>query len=253
MSEPSIERTTAAPRGLDWSKIRAVSLDLDDTLWPIMPAILKAEAALRRWFADNAPHVAANQDGGVRSSLRRTVVAENPRLRHDFSALRRLVITRLLEAAGTPSAVIPAMTDEAFEVFFAARNAVDPFDEVADALARLARRYPVIAITNGNADVGRMALGVHFEATIHARTVGVPKPERAIFDAAAARLELPPAAIVHAGDHLEHDVAGSLNAGFRAVWVDRRENASSTSEGGEAPPGTARVRCLREFADLLGC
>ena len=33
---------------LDISRIRAVSIDLDDTLWPIWPTIKRAEAALSK-------------------------------------------------------------------------------------------------------------------------------------------------------------------------------------------------------------
>ena len=33
--------------GLDVSRIRAITLDLDDTLWPIWPAIARAEDVLQ--------------------------------------------------------------------------------------------------------------------------------------------------------------------------------------------------------------
>lgn len=36
-------------------QIRAISLDLDDTLWPIWPTIAKAEGVLLQWLAQHAP------------------------------------------------------------------------------------------------------------------------------------------------------------------------------------------------------
>ena len=36
---------------LDPGKIKAISIDLDDTLWPIWPVIERAEKALHDWLA----------------------------------------------------------------------------------------------------------------------------------------------------------------------------------------------------------
>ncbi len=46
------------PAALDLSRIRVVSLDLDDTLWPVAPTIAGAEAALRDWLVEHAPATA---------------------------------------------------------------------------------------------------------------------------------------------------------------------------------------------------
>ena len=43
---------------LDLSKIKAIGLDLDDTLWPIWPTIARAEAQLTQWLSDCAPGAA---------------------------------------------------------------------------------------------------------------------------------------------------------------------------------------------------
>ena len=44
---------------LDLAKIKAITLDLDDTLWPIWPTIERAEKALHDWLAEHAPMAAA--------------------------------------------------------------------------------------------------------------------------------------------------------------------------------------------------
>ena len=44
---------------LDVAKIKAISIDLDDTLWPIWPTIEKAEKALHDWLGMHAPMAAA--------------------------------------------------------------------------------------------------------------------------------------------------------------------------------------------------
>ena len=37
--------------------IKAVSFDLDDTLWPLLPVILKAEKDTNQWLIENYPGV----------------------------------------------------------------------------------------------------------------------------------------------------------------------------------------------------
>ena len=44
---------------LDTSRIRAISIDLDDTLWPIWPTITRAESVLLDWLNQHAPATAA--------------------------------------------------------------------------------------------------------------------------------------------------------------------------------------------------
>jgi putative hydrolase of the HAD superfamily len=43
---------------IDISRIRAITLDLDDTLWPIGPTIRRAEAVLQAWLQEHAPATA---------------------------------------------------------------------------------------------------------------------------------------------------------------------------------------------------
>jgi putative hydrolase of the HAD superfamily len=44
---------------LNVSKIKAITLDLDDTLWPVWPTIGRAEAVLTAWLTAHAPSTAA--------------------------------------------------------------------------------------------------------------------------------------------------------------------------------------------------
>lgn len=221
--------------------ILGLSLDLDDTLWPVAPALAGADAALVGWFAREAPKALAGHDPGSLAALRRAVFAERPDLAHDFSALRRLMIERLLVAGGYPA----TLADAAFEAFFAARNAVRFYDDVLPALERLAARFPIVAVTNGNADLARMPVAHHFRATVYARQVGHPKPHRAIFDHACAVLSVPPARVLHVGDDLALDVEGARAAGLQAIWMDR----GGRDDDVPAP----RVTDFLELADRLGC
>ena len=101
---------------LDLSRVRAITLDLDDTLWPIWPTIVRAEAVMQTWLAEHAPATAALcLQPGVLRGTRERMASERPDLAHDLSALRRETIRCLLLQAGDD----PVLAEPAFEVFFA--------------------------------------------------------------------------------------------------------------------------------------
>jgi putative hydrolase of the HAD superfamily len=202
---------------LQISKIQAISLDLDDTLWPVMPVIVRAEQALQEWLRVHAPQTAslcALPD--TKRTLRVQVEQRFPEFSHDLSFLRRESIRASLAAAGDP----PELAEAAFDVFFAARNAVSLYPGVTQALAKLAARYPLVALSNGNADVFRTEAAPHFHAAVSAQAFGVAKPDVRIFHATAAQLNLEPEAILHVGDDAMVDAFGALNAGMQAVWIN---------------------------------
>lgn len=205
---------------LDITKIRAISLDLDDTLWPIWPTIARAEQALSDWLRQQAPKTAdVFADPAARLQVRAHIVSTRPELGHNLSALRRESIRLALQRSGEDT----ALAEPAFEVFFAERMRVDLFADARPALAFLARRFPVVAVSNGNADVGRVGLGEFFVAGLSAQQFGVGKPDPRIFHAAAAAVGMQAADVLHVGDDAALDVLGGNNAGMQTVWVNRGE------------------------------
>ncbi len=206
---------------LDPSKIKAISLDLDDTLWPIWPTIERAEKVLHDWLNDNAPMAAAlfSSPTALRE-IRDYMAANRPDLKNDLSAVRRESIRLALYRAGEN----PLLAETAFEVFFAERQRVELFDDVRPALEFLASRYPLVSLSNGNADVHRVGLGAYFRAAISAREFGVGKPDPRIFHAAAGAVDVMPGDVLHIGDDVMLDVLGAMNCGMQAAWVNRADN-----------------------------
>lgn len=203
---------------MEISKIRAISLDLDDTLWPVWPTIDRAEIALSDWLAQRAPATATLfTDRHARLRLREAVLHLQPGIGHDLSRLRCESIRLGLQQSGEDS----ALAEPAFEVFFDARQRVDLFEDARPALAFLAARFPVVALTNGNADVTRVGIGEYFAASVSAQDFGVAKPDPRIFHAAAAAVGVSAEAVLHIGDDGALDVLGALDAGMQTVWVNR--------------------------------
>ncbi|WP_395352808.1 HAD family hydrolase [Variovorax sp. UC122_21] len=198
----------------------AITLDLDDTLWPIWPTIERAEAVLHAWLLREAPKTAALLvTPGVLRELREATAKERSDLAHDLSALRRESIRTALRRAGED----PALADPAFDAFFAERQRVTLYDDALPALKWLSERYPLVAVSNGNADIHKTGVGRWFRTAFNARAFGSGKPHAPIFRAAAASVGLLPKDVLHVGDDAELDVVGALNAGMQAAWLVRDE------------------------------
>lgn len=198
--------------------VRAITLDLDDTLWPFAPIGARVEQVLDAWLREHSPCTAEMFPIPAMRALRERVFAEHPHLSHDLSQLRRLTLQRALEQSGAGLALL----DAAYEAFYAARNEiVEYYPDSLAALARIAARLPVAAVSNGNADLGRIGLLHHFAFSLGSREHGAGKPEASIFHAACARLNAAHGEVLHVGDHIELDVVGAARAGLRSCWINR--------------------------------
>ena len=228
---------------LDLKIIKAISLDLDDTLWPVWPAIERAEKALENWLGLHAPKSAVVfADPAARHEVRERVMRSRPELRYNLSAVRQEAIRQILVRCGED----PALAEPAFAVFFDERNRVDLFGDALQTLAFMSARFPVVALSYGNADIQRIGLAPYFQASISAQEFGVGKPDPRIFHAAAAAAGVQAHEVLHVGDDAEMDVLGGLNAGMQTVWVNRTGHAWSHDM---APHLT--VESLTELCDLF--
>jgi len=223
--------------------IRAITLDLDDTLWPIWPTIARAEEKLHEWLAERAPHTAARFPVPALRALRESIQDARPDIAHDYSAQRRITLERALEASGEEV----ALAEPAMALFTRYRNTVDFYPGVPEALARLAARFPVAALTNGTADLNCIGIGEHFVFQIGAREHGSAKPDASIFLSACRRLGLAPAQVLHVGDDPQLDVLGAHRAGMRSAWINRGD--ARWPEAGVRPDFI--FRDLVELADRL--
>ena len=225
--------------------IQALTLDLDDTLWPIWPAIERAEAVLHAWLTEHAPATARRFDTAALRRLSDEVAQAHPERTHDLSWLRQHSIALALTQSGDD----PAQAEPAFALFFEHRQRVDLFPGVTQALQRLAARWPLLALTNGNADLGRIGLAAHFVGGLSARDFGRGKPDPAFFHAACAQLGCAPAQVLHVGDDWALDIEGAWAAGQPSAWV--RWQAQQQAPAGARAQPWAVVDSLADLADRL--
>lgn len=92
------------------------------------------------------------------------------------------------------------------------------------------------------------ALGIAhlFDAVIYSAEFGIHKPDRRIFDHAAAILGVPNDQCVFVGDDPNSDIAGALGAEMEAVWLDRWESDGRFADD----PKVHRVRSVLEYFDI---
>lgn len=197
--------------------IRAITIDLDDTLWEIHPVIHRAERRLYAWLGEHYPRITEMFSAAAILEMRSAIWQEFPELSHDYTFMRSTVLSRIGSAAGYDDSLI----DDALLVFNAARNDVELFPEVRPALEALCSKYVLIAVTNGNADLQQIGIDDFFHDLVSARAVGVAKPARRIFEIAVSAGGAAAHQTVHVGDHPEFDVSGARDAGLKTVWVNR--------------------------------
>ncbi len=201
---------------------RGFTLDLDDTLWPIWPVIERAELELHRWLQRHAPRTAAQFDIPALRRLRDTVAEDFPEQAHDFSWLRHRAIEQALSAAGEDL----ELARPAFHHFFHWRQQVVLFDDAEAALVALQARGPILALTNGNADLKAVGLDRYFVGILSARMHGRGKPHVDFFHTGCAQLGLPPQDVLHIGDDWALDIEGAHRAGQPSAWVHRGQTAA---------------------------
>lgn len=223
MTDPTPSRTI--PEG-----IRLITLDLDDTLWPLAPVIHRAEQqgwdCLCRAYPALAEHTSLDAFRASRLSMWQS----QPQLRHNLSELRKAATATLLQQAGMDSALIPALVDESFAVFYNARNRIELFPGALEALQQLARSYPLIALSNGNADLARIGLRDLFSAHFNAENTGASKPDPAMFNAALHHAGVSASETLHIGDDPHLDVLAAQQLGMHTVWFNHHSQPRAWPE-----------------------
>lgn len=229
-------------------RLRAIAFDLDDTLWEVAPVIARAERRLLEWLRAHYPRIPERYTADDMRAARVQLARDEPHHAHDVTYLRRTTLARHARDCGYDDALIESIAEAAFEVFFAARNQLEPYRDVRPALARLRSQFRLATLSNGNADLARIGLHEHFAVSLTAGDVGAGKPDPRGFLAVAERLGVEPGELAYVGDDPHIDVAGARAAGLRAVWINR---AGRTWPLDVRAPDL-EVRSVAELAERLG-
>lgn len=196
--------------------VRAVLVDLDDTLYP------QADALDEAWWA------VADRGAGYGLDRRKLLVA----LQIDAAAgsARGGIIDRALARVGGPPRLVP-------ELLAAFRAAVPerlvPYPGVRPALTDLVCRVPIALVTDGDVDgqrrkVAALGLDGMFDVQVFSDRWGRDrrKPHPGPFREALSQLDVDGRDAVMIGDRPDKDVAGATAVGIRAIRVGTGEYAA---------------------------
>jgi len=222
--------------------IRAISFDLDDTLWDNRPVLHSAEQTLFDWLLAHYPRIGELHDIASFQQMRLDLARERSDLRYQMTRLRKVSLQRLAEAAGYDDSLV----EPAFAVFIEARHQVTLYDDVIPGLEALRNAgYLLVALSNGNASIHRLNIGHLFDFDLNAEQAGAAKPATAMFDQACRQLDIAPDQLAHVGDEHETDITGARNSGAVAVWMNRLQ-----AESPDNPRYHHQVRDMRELLML---
>jgi 2-haloacid dehalogenase len=237
------------PTDLDLTRFEALSFDCYGTLidwetgiaavlasWARQQGLRLGDEELLLAYADN--EAAVERDAPTASYP--AVLAEA--FRRTGEALGAFVEDRWAQALGESVPDWPAFPDS------------------ADALARLARRYQLIILSNvhrdGFAGSNRRLDGT-FSAVITAEDVGAYKPAENHFralDAALPGLGVARDRLLHVAQSLFHDHVPARREGLPSVWINRRHDRpgwGATPEPTEAWAYDLEFPSMAAFADAV--
>jgi putative hydrolase of the HAD superfamily len=219
--------------------IKVITFDLDNTLWDVEPALLRAEQAQQEWLLKHRPGAVESLDHEALWEFKKSVWRRHPQLLHHVSQIRIQMLYELQLAAGYPEQLARSGAEQAFAAFLAERQQVKLYEEALGVLEILAASFILGALTNGNADVYKTDAGDYFDFAFLAEDIGASKPHPDMFHAALEHTGVAARNVIHVGDDPEHDIAGAHAVGMHTVWMNSR--------GKEWPAGT---RASREISNL---
>lgn len=201
--------------------VKAMTFDLDDTLYDNYPVIRKttaeSHAALQAYHPSLREFTPLDYQ-----RLRDELLAREPDIYHDVSEWRRRSVELALLNAGLSAQEATAGADEIMGVFHHWRSQVEMPEETHQTLKALGEKVPLVAITNGNARPEQLGIADYFQFALRAGPDGRAKPYQDMYHLAAQRLGIAPEHILHVGDDLTTDVAGALRCGLQACWINLR-------------------------------
>lgn len=199
--------------------IKAMTFDLDDTLYNNDPVIRNAEAALQAHIRQYHPKTAALTPNHWQQ-FRRNAIAANPAYASDMGQLRLATLQAALvsDIDKADSNTLNEAVQACFDCYYSARSNFELSPHVHDILSLLSKNMTLVGITNGNVNPDKIGLSPYFDVILHASTARPMKPSRVMFDEAASIIGEPPKHILHVGDNTIKDVYAAINAGFQSAW-----------------------------------
>lgn len=222
----------------DFSSVRAVFFDLDDTLCAYWRA---AADALRATFERIRPEGLSVDDmvshwARAFRKFSKTIKASNWYEGYlksgDATRLEQMRLT-LLEAGVDD----PTMAKQLSETYFVERDrALHLFPEAGAVIDKLSARFPLGLITNGPADIQNqeidtLGIRMRFKWILIEGEMGEGKPLLSVFRRAEKLSGCEPEELLFVGNSLNHDMWPAKEAGWKTAWIRRPTDVPPSAQG----------------------
>lgn len=229
--------------------IQAMTFDLDDTLYENTSVIIEAERSLMQFMHKRYPATKQVNKTFWRSHQKNHLLT-HPLLKNDMGELRRLSLESGFKALGLSGNELNSATTSCFEHFYFQRSNFTLNKDIHALLDTLSNKLPLVAITNGNVDIQQIGLDGYFSACFKADIHLPMKPDKAMFNAAQAHLNIPHGNILHVGDNLPKDIYGALKAGYQTAWYAEDRSMNIRNEKAQVLPHV-QLSHLSQLLDLI--
>lgn len=199
--------------------VKVLSFDLDDTLYDNVPVITAAEAWLLQALKNHSPETRLLSSERL-AKVKLQILANEPELSHDVSALRLRILSQGLEQHGLTKSAAHQLADQFYQGFLSERGKIHVPEVSHRVLSELGERYQLAVITNGNLPLQDTALAPYFSRVLRAGVHGRMKPASDMFDLLAEQAGVKHSEILHIGDHINTDILGAVHAGCQAIWLN---------------------------------
>jgi HAD superfamily hydrolase (TIGR01549 family) len=200
--------------------IKLITFDLDHTLWSPDAALQHGETESYAWLAAQHPAFGEQFPVSTFVEMRMRLREQYPELQHRVSEIRRVAFRNALQDTGMAADAAHNLAEQAFDVFWRARQQVNIFDDTPALLQQLSQRYALGAISNGNACLKAVGLADYFQFHFAADDFSNAKPAADMFLAALERADVAPHEALHIGDHPIDDIQGAQAVGMKTLWVN---------------------------------
>jgi len=197
--------------------IKALSFDLDDTLWECAPAMKKAETAFLEYLKQHYPKQMQCYTFEQYTQEKIAFMRANTPLKGDVTRMRIAFVKDLLQGVDD----LEHQALECFKFFYQKRSEVILYPDTLKTLETLTELYPLAALTNGNADLKQIGIAHLFKKVICASLEKPAKPDPYMFDQTCAAFNIQSHELLHIGDNPETDIQGAKLAGVKTLWINR--------------------------------
>ena len=198
--------------------IKALSFDLDDTLYDNVPVIARAELLFSQYLYEKYCLKKEASDPAFWSAVRRELVRADSRYDSDMTLWRTHSIMHGLKKLNIKISEAEAH-QEALH-FIRIRSEIAVPQSSFDLLSDLRKSYPIAAVSNGNSDLKQDGLDSYFDYDLRASFDGPRcKPNPDLFLLSAKKLGVKPCELLHIGDDPLTDIQGAVLAGVNACWL----------------------------------